>query len=274
MKNVNLVILAAGLGSRFKEGLKQLAKVGPNNETIMELSIKDAKEIGYNKVIFIIREALKEDFDKYVIPNIDIEYEYVYQKMDDIPVKVDINRTKPWGTGHALLSLRNTVKDDFVIINADDYYGKAALMQMYNFLRENDTDTAMVGYSLENTVFIEEPVNRGVCIVANGMLKDIKETYAIRKIGDIFSNDEVTLDGNTLVSMNIWAFRTDVFESFEREFVKFLNNEELEKAEFLIPKTVNTLIKQNNMNVKVIPSTAKCIGITYTEDVRFFKEAL
>lgn len=273
--NKTLVILAAGIGSRFKGGIKQLAKVGINDETIMELSIKDAKYAGFNKVVFIIREELKEDFLKYVIPNIDMEYDFVYQKLEDIPVNLKVKREKPWGTGQALLTLKDKVKGNFVIINADDYYGKEGFLKLSKFFDDGSNDYAMIGFKMKNTIFTNSEVNRGVCTVENNLLIDIKETYNIKKENDLFLNNEETFDSDSLVSMNMWGFNDSIFELFEDEFVKFLNDENnLTKKEFLIPSVINDLIKRGAIKMNVISSNDICTGITYSSDIEFFKKLL
>jgi len=272
---MTLVILAAGLGSRFKGGLKQLAAVGPNGETIMELSIKDAKEVGFDKVVFIIRPELEKDFEETIIPNIDINYEYAYQKLDDIPLEISVNREKPWGTGHALLALRNIVKDNFVIINADDYYGKESMKKMIDFFNENDKDYAMVGFKMKNTIFKDNGANRGVCNIENDKLISIEENYKIKKTDNKFINDEKEFNPDTYVSMNMWGFRPSIFKLFEREFIKFLEeSDDLEKKEFLIPTVISNMIKNNEIDMKILFSDSICTGITYNEDIEFVRTLL
>jgi choline kinase len=270
--NITLVIMAAGLGSRFKGGIKQLAKVGPNGETIMELTIKDAKKIGYNKVIFIIREELKQDFLDLVIPHIDMEYEFAYQDISDITISIPFKREKPWGTGHALLSLRNIVDNNFVILNADDYYGIDALQKVYNHFKEEDTNV-MVAYKLKNTFTSSNLGNRGVCLVKNHYLTNIKETYKIEKIKDSFKNPDGALEPDTYVSMNLWGFNKNVFPYFQEKFNTFLKQKDALEKEFLIPDVVNDMIK-DDIKIKVYETDDICLGITYQEDVNLFRKEM
>lgn len=258
---MTLVFLAAGLGSRFKDGLKQLAKVGPNNETIMELSIKDAKKIGFNKVIFIIRREIEDDFKKLIIPNIDMDYEFVYQENN--------LREKPLGTAHALLSLKDKVKGKFVILNCDDYYGYNALENIYKNLGDN---VAMMAYKLKNTVFTKEPVNRGVCEVEDNKLIDIKETKGISKQEDGYYVSNNKLDENTLISMNMWGFNDNIFPRLEEKYQEFLKTLD-EDNEFLIPSVIKNMIN-NGETIDVLITDDKCLGITYKEDIQLFKDIM
>lgn len=270
MDNITLVILAAGIGSRFKGGVKQLAKINENKDTLMELSIKDAKKAGINKVVFIIREELKNDFIKQIIPRLEIDSELVYQDMNNIPLKLDFKRSKPWGTAHALLSLKNIIKEDFIIINADDYYGKDAFKKIVNYFKSEKNNSVMIGYKLKNTVFSKKCVNRGICKIENGFLKCIEETYDIKKEDGLFVSGEQQLDPNSLVSMNIWGFHKDVFELYEQSFINFLKTKDINKDEFLIPNVVKEYI--NKLNVKVIETDDICAGITYQDDIEDFKK--
>lgn len=273
MNDLTLVILAAGIGSRFKGGVKQLTKLGKDKKTIMELSIRDAKEAGFNKVVFIIREELKEDFLKYIIPNIDMDYEFAYQYIDDLPINVSVNRNKPWGTGHALLAIRNIVRGNFVIINADDYYGKESLKKLAIAFKENQY--AMIGYKMKNTIFTSSEVNRGICNINNNYLNSIKETYNIKFLDNKYLNSDEIFDPNILVSMNIWGLNSNIFKLFEDEFIKFLKDENnLENKEFLIPIVINYLVNNNIIKMFVIPSDDICTGITYKEDINFFENLI
>lgn len=272
---LTLVVMAAGMGSRFKGGVKQLAQVGPNGETIMELTINDAIEIGYQKVVFIIRKELKEDFEEMIIPKIQgkIEYDFAYQELDDIPIKVEVNRSKPWGTGQALLSLRNIVKEDFVILNADDYYGKKALETLYNHFYQGRKEQAMVMYHLKNTFTTSNLGNRGVCLEENGKLLKIKETFHIQKIDNQFQTETEVLDPNIYVSMNLFGFHPSVFSLFEQKFIEFLKEpSNLETGEFLIPATINELL--NDLEVSVYNTDELCLGITYKEDINLFQKEI
>ena len=261
---MTLVILAAGLGSRFKDGLKQLAKVGPNGETIMELSIKDAKEIGFNKVVFIIRKELQAAFEEEIIPKIDMDYAFAYQEDSNIE-----GRVKPLGTGHALLALKGVVDDNFAVINADDYYGFNSLKELYD---KFNSDVAIVAFELKNTVFNDHPVNRGICEIENDKLVDIKETSNIIKKDNKFYKEDMELDPNTYISMNLWGFKPEILTYFQDEFESFKNNMiDPLKDEFLIPNVVFKMIKEGRP-VQVLYSADKCLGITYKEDMELFKK--
>lgn len=255
-----LVILAAGMGRRFDGGIKQLTKV-MDNKTIMELSIDNAKRAGFNKVIFIIRKELKELFDEQIIPNIDIIYEYKYQTVDEL-------RGKPWGTGEAILTLKGIDKQ-FCLINSDDYYTYDA----FNKISKCD-DNAIVLYKIKNTVFHDTLLNRGVCIVENNYLTNIKEVIGIEKKDNLFIADD-HIDPNTLVSMNMWGFNSNILNLFEEEFIKFKNNiKDYKNDEFLIPSVINYLIKSGKIKVKTYITDDKCFGITYSDDVKLFNDII
>ena len=252
-----LVILAAGMGRRFDGGIKQLTKV-INNKTIMELSIMNAKRAGFNKVIFIIREELKSLFDKEIIPNIDINYEYRYQKVNN-------NRLKPWGTGEAILTLKG-IDESFCLINSDDYYTYDAFSKI-----KKECGNATVLYKIKNTVFKDTLLNRGVCIVDNNYLSSIKEVTNIEKINNNYISDE-NITGDTLVSMNMWGFNKDIILLFEREFEHFKENlNDPINDEFMIPNILNKLIKEKTIKVKTFITEDKCFGITYNDDVKLFQ---
>ena len=164
INNTTLVIMAAGIGSRFENGIKQLAPINDKGETIMELSIKNAEKVGFNKVVFIIRKELQKYFDENIIPKINLKYEYAYQEIDS-------KRSKPWGTGHALLSIKNIVKENFCLINSDDYYSYDSFEKVYKYL--NNNSNVMVGYKLKNTIFVDKGVNRGICHIKDNKLVNI-----------------------------------------------------------------------------------------------------
>lgn len=264
--SVTLVILAAGMGSRFKGSLKQLAKINENNDTIMELSIKNAKKAGFNKVVFIIREELKEDFLKQIIPRIDMDYSFAYQK-------VDKNRTKPWGTGEAILNIEGLVSDKFCLINSDDYYSYEALKEVYDFL-SNSSDNMLVGYKLKNTIFTNQPVNRGICNVEDNKLISIEEKFNIKRLNDSYIADTI-LDPNTLTSMNLWGFNSNILALFKEEFKLFVENiKDYKTDEFLITEVINKLIKGKKINVFVKETESLSIGVTYSEDVSLFNKII
>ena len=265
MHNTTLVILAAGVGSRFKGGIKQLTKL--NDKTIMELSIENAKKAGFNKVVFIIREELKDIFEEEIVKNINIDYDYAYQK-------IDAERSKPWGTGHALLSIKGIVNENFCIINADDYYEYDSFDKIFKFLNTNDKDSVMIGYKLKNTVFVDTGVNRGVVEVKDNKFVTIKEEYNIKKIDNKFMTDK-ELDEDSIVSMNIWGFRPNILNYFEQEWINFKNNiKDYQKDEFLLGDVINKLVENNIIDLYVIDTDSKCIGITYKEDIILFNEII
>ena len=257
----------SGIGSRFGTGIKQLAKMSPNGEIIMDYSIYDAKEAGFDKVVFIIRKDIEAEFRSVIGDRIgdQIEVEYVYQDLADLPEGFEVpeGRTKPWGTGQAVLCCKDVVKEPFVIINADDYYGKEAFkMQM-----------GMAGFILKNTVSENGTVTRGVCVVdENGMLEQIHETTGIRvqEDGVHCDNEDVqkwiTPDSN--VSMNMWAGYPDFIKVLDERFTEFLKDEAGDplKKEYLLPIIVGDLLEEGNVDVKVLETHDKWIGITYKED--------
>ena len=271
-----LVVMAAGMGSRFG-GSKQTTGFGPNGEFIIDYSIYDAIKVGFKKVVFIIREENYEEFKNTIGSRIGnkIEVDYVFQKMDDIPngLNISVDRVKPWGTGHALLSCRNVVDDNFVIINADDFYGRDSFESISKYLKDVPKDSknyCMVSYYLKNTLSSNGSVSRGVCDVVSGKLVNIVERTNISKInGKLVYEDngfhEVSED--SLVSVNLWGFTPKVFEDASRYFVLFFNeNEDLSKKEFYLPTIVDKSIKDNIASVRVLNTTSVFCGVTYKED--------
>lgn len=277
-----LIVMAAGIGSRFGAGIKQLTKMNSNGELIIDFSIYDAKAAGFNKIVFIIRKDIEAEFKEIIGNRIqdEIEVEYVYQDLTDLPegFTVSEDRTKPWGTGQAVLCCKEVVKEPFVIINADDYYGKSAYVSLHEFLLNeyaegSESTMAMAGFKLKNTLSENGAVTRGVCITGeNDMLSDVIETSGIGYIdGQLRSdNDEVNkiLTPEVKVSMNMWAGGPRLFEQLEEGFTEFLKNPntDLLKGEFLIPIFVDDLLKKDQVSVKVIETDDKWIGITYQED--------
>ena len=277
-----LIIMAAGIGSRFGTGIKQLAKMSPNGEIIMDYSIYDAKEAGFGKVVFIIRKDIEAEFRSVIGDRIgdQIEVEYVYQDLADLPEGFEVpeGRTKPWGTGQAVLCCKDVVKEPFVIINADDYYGKEAFKLLHEYLVEHAGQSdkmqmGMAGFILKNTVSENGTVTRGVCVVdENGMLEQIHETTGIRvqEDGVHCDNEDVqkwiTPDSN--VSMNMWGFTPDFLAELESGFRTFLSEQKEGdiKSEYLLPTIVDQLIKSGRANVSVLETTDKWFGVTYTED--------
>ena len=268
-----LVVMAAGMGSRFG-GLKQMEPVGPNGEFLMDFSAFDAKEAGFDKVVFVIKKEMEDDFNRIVGSRVNkyIDIDYVFQEMDDLPD----GRQKPWGTGHAILCCRDKVKTPFAIINADDYYGKQAYGEINNFLQlAKGSDFALVGYDLEQTTTENGTVTRGVCCVENGYLKGIRETRGIRGLEYCEDGENVVeLPSDTMVSMNLWGFTTEIFEYLDREFKNFKRNNDILKGEFLVPNVVDSLIKSGEATVRVLRSSDRWYGMTYREDKEMVANAM
>lgn len=284
MKETALVIMAAGIGSRFGGGIKQLAPVGPNGEIIMDYSIHDAIEAGFNKVVFIIRKDLEKDFKEIIGDRIakQIPVIYAYQELDALPEGyfVPEGRKKPWGTGQAVLTVKNMVHEPFLVINADDYYGREGFFKIHDYMvNEMNTDgdpydMCMGGFILENTLSENGTVTRGVCDVnPDGTLKDVTETYDIERRGNgIFANDEqgnpVIVDAKQYVSMNMWGLPPKFLDALDKGFPKFLDGikEGDIKAEYLLPKIIDQQIKAGKARVKVLETRDKWFGVTYKED--------
>ena len=279
--NTTLVIMAAGIGSRFGEGIKQLAKMGPNGEIIMDYSIYDAKETGFNKVVFIIRKDIEEEFKSVIGDRIQkhIDVEYVFQDINDVPegFSVPEGRTKPWGTGQAVLCAKEVVKDPFVVINADDYYGKEAYKKLHDFLVSNEKLDAkytmgMAGFVLKNTLSENGTVTRGICKGENGLLKTVIETKGIKEEnGKILCDDpevEAWVKPEDLVSMNMWAAYPDFIDYLEQGFKEFLSNidDDPMKKEYLLPIIVNGMLEEKSVQVKILETNDRWFGVTYKED--------
>ena len=280
MNSVTLLVLAAGMGSRYG-GLKQLDSVGPNGETVIDYSVFDAIRAGFNKVVFIIREDFKEEFKLSIGEKFQdrIEVEYAFQKLDELPPGYTIpnDRTKPWGTGHAILSAMQTVRDPFAVINADDFYGQLAYQKIYNYLSETPVDAlpanyCMVGYPLKNTLSEHGSVSRGICSVSeDDKLNSVRElTHILKKHSEIFNEvngEKESLTGDEVVSMNMWGFSPQVFIQLERLFSEFLKeNLNVLSSEFYIPFAVDNLIQSGTATVEVLETTEKWFGVTYQED--------
>lgn len=285
MSKATLVIMAAGIGSRFGGGIKQLEPVGPNGEIIMDYSVYDAIEAGFDKVVFVIRRDLEKDFKEIIGNRIEkrVEVAYAYQELTDIPEEYRTKfagRTKPWGTGQAILCCKDVVDTPFLVINADDYYGKEAYREAYKHLtgnvckEEEKISAAMVGFVLENTLSENGGVTRGVChIDENNMLTNIVETHNIVKtpdgasvIGDDGTQREI--DVKSAVSMNMWGLCPEFFEVLETGFDEFLKrtpSDEL-KREYLLPTIIGGLLEEGRIGVKVLKSSDQWFGVTYKED--------
>ena len=277
-----LVIMAAGMGSRFGGGIKQLEHVGPNGEIIMDYSIYDAKRAGFNKVIFIIRKDIEKAFREIIGDRVStqIEVEYVYQELDALPegYVCPAERSKPWGTGHAVLSCLGAVKEPFAVINADDYYGKEAFALIHDFLvkaaeQGSKGEYCMAGFVMGNTLSDNGIVTRGLCQAdAEGNLLSIEEMYAIERKGDVAvakngEGEPVEIALSSPVSMNMWGFTLDFLDALKDRFVDFLkDNCEKPKAEYMLPEVVGALLREKKVSVKVLPTNDKWFGVTYKED--------
>lgn len=276
-----LYILAAGMGSRYG-GLKQLDPVGPQGQTIMDYSVYDALRAGFGKVVFVIRKDFEDAFRDKILSRYagHIPVELVFQSLDALPAGFSVpeGRTKPWGTGHAVLMGAEKVKEPFAVINADDYYGRDAFATIGKFLSELPEGSTgkycMVGFHLGNTMTANGSVSRGVCTVdENGHLKNVKERTAISYDSDgaiSFTDENGEIchpSAQTPVSMNLWGFTPDIFDSAERQFIDFLNNNGSElKSEFYIPTVVDTLIKSGEADCRVLRTSSKWFGVTYPQD--------
>ena len=282
MSRATLVIMAAGLGSRFGTGIKQLEPVGPGGEIIMDYSIYDALEAGFDKVVFVIRRDLEKDFREVIGRRIEkiTEVAYAYQEVEDIPSEFREkfpDRTKPWGTGQAVLCCRNVVDSPFLVINADDYYGKEAYREAYSYLtsmsKTGKIQICMVGFVLKNTLSENGGVTRGICRVDDsGMLTQIVETHNIEKSGEnavVRDGEKMTyLDIDSPVSMNMWGLPEEFFDILEEGFQKFLKDTPQDdlKAEYLLPTLIGQLLQEEKIDVKVLRSKEQWFGVTYKED--------
>lgn len=291
MKSTTLVIMAAGMGSRFGGGIKQLEPMGPNGEIIMDYSIYDAIEAGFNKVVFVTRKDLLKTFKEVVGDRISkvIPVEYVFQELDDLPkgFTKPSERTKPWGTGHAILACKDVVTDPFLVINADDYYGKNAFKQIHDYLVQDFSDNikysfCMAGFILKNTLSDNGAVTRGICAVDKDLnLVGVNETGGIVKTSDgVVAKDKddnlFSIDINKYVSMNMWGFTPDFFDELTSGFEKFLSRLKADdvKSEYLLPAVVDQLIKEGKANVSVLKTNDKWFGVTYKEDKPIVVESI
>lgn len=271
--NTTLVVMAAGMGSRFG-GLKQAEPVTDDGKGILDFSVHDAKAAGFEKAVFIVREDMKEDFKQLIGDRIakTIDVEYVLQDMKDLPA----GRTKPFGTGHAILCCKDVVKEPFAIINADDYYGHNAFFEIRKHLAAaKKGEYAMTAYLLENTLSKNGTVSRGVCETENGYLKKVTEITKIAPDGSIEKEGErIVLPGDTPVSMNLWGLTPDIFDVLEEEYSKFLAETNLMKDEFFIPSVISKAVDTGRATVRVFRNADKWYGITYREDLQEVKEAI
>ena len=281
-----LVIMAAGIGSRFGGGIKQLEPVGKHGEIIIDYSIHDAIQAGFGKIVFVIRHEIEKDFREVIGNRIEplckkagVKCVYAFQDMHDLPEGVSVSeevflqRKKPWGTGQAVLSCRGLVNEPFAVINADDYYGKEAFVQLCRFLKEDSVDNpthyAMAGFILKNTLSDNGGVTRGICSVdENGCLTDVLETTGIVKTETGAEANGICLDREVVVSMNMWGLTPAFIELLKEGFISFLQEDadKLVKKEYLLPIYIDQLLKEGKVSVRVLPTADTWFGITYKED--------
>lgn len=286
MKDITLVVMAAGIGSRFGGGIKQLEPIGPNGEIIMDYSIYDAMEAGFNKVVFVIRKDLEKDFDEIIGQRIKkrIKVEYAFQEVTDIPIQYQEtfkDRVKPWGTGQAILACQSLIDEPFLVINADDYYGKECYHKAYAYLTQKHISKtlslSMVGFILKNTLSDNGGVTRGICQVDNNHhLVDIVETHNIEKKDNKAYVGDKEIDIHSVVSMNMWGLYPEIFDILKNGFDEFLSSLDKEnlKAEYLLPTIIGDLLHNNKITVKVLTSNDEWFGVTYREDKDSVKESI
>ncbi|MBQ9789373.1 MAG: nucleotidyltransferase [Lentisphaeria bacterium] len=276
MEKMTLVLLAAGMGSRYG-GLKQLDAMGPNGETLMDYSVFDAIRAGFTNIVFVIRKDIEAAFKEQIGSKYEkfIQVDYAFQRLDDLPgsFKVPEGREKPWGTGQAIYAAREVVKGPFVMINADDFYGADGYQKLAQVLKNGAKDEfAMCGFYLGNTMSDNGSVSRGICSKdANGNLADVVEHTKLVKEGDrmfsLIGDDKIEFPADTIVSLNMWGFQDSLFDYLEELFTEFLKERGTElKSEFYIPSVVDALVKSKKAKVKVLTSEDSWFGVTYQED--------
>lgn len=285
-----LVIMAAGIGSRFGEGIKQLTPLGPNGEIIMDYSIKASIDAGVDEVVIIIRKDIEKEFREIIGNRIEkkVKCRYAFQELNMLPngFQVPKDRVKPYGTAHAIYCAKDYIDSSFIVINADDYYGTEGFKKVHDYLvssvNKESYDMCMAGYLIGNTLSKNGTVTRGLCKQDDkGYLTDVVETYEVSKksdgriTGEDDKKNEVVIKDNDLVSMNMFGFPHAFISELESRFIKFLeqNNDNI-KSEFLLPSVVNDLIKEGKGTVKVLPVSDKWYGVTYASDKEYVKNAL
>ena len=290
--DTTLLIMAAGIGSRFGGGIKQLEPVGLHDEIIMDYSIHDAIAAGFNKIVFVIRKDIEADFRERIGNRIEkisakkgVKIDYAFQKLNDVPGVVPEGRTKPWGTGQAVLCAKEVVHEPFMVINADDYYGKEAFVKMHEWLCEEHSPTAyaMAGFILKNTLSENGGVTRGICKVEEGHnhIVDVVETSNIVKTESGAVVDGVEIDPESYVSMNMWGLPVAFMGVLEKGFAEFFKEDVAAnplKAEYLLPTIIGGMLREGACTVRVLETKDKWFGVTYKEDkasvVESFKELI
>lgn len=264
--DLTLLIMVSGIGSRFGGGIKQLKPVDVRDHIIMNYSIFDVKETGFNKVVFVIRKDSEEEFKRVIGDRITgIDVEYAFQDLNDIPGELSAGHTKPWGIGQAILAVRSVIDTPFVVVNADDYYGKEGFVKPAEYLKVGG-DCCMAGFVLKNTLSDNGTVTRGICVEEDGWLKEVVETKGISK--------DTNLDLESLVSMNMWGLRSEFFNVLGKGFEEFFENGVGLKDEFLIPIFIGELLEKKKISVKVLKTTDTWYGMIYKEDGSAVREAI
>lgn len=278
-----LLIMAAGIGSRFGRGIKQLEPVDASNHIIMDYSIHDAIKAGFNHVVFIIRKDIEKEFIEIIGNRIakickkhKVTVDYTFQDINDIPSNLPEGRTKPWGTGQAVLSAKSVVDTPFIVINADDYYGKEGFKALHDYLI-NGGKYCMAGFALKNTLADNGGVTRGICKMdGKNNLTEIVETKNIVKTANGAETDGMSINMDSLVSMNMWGLAPDFFEELEKGFKEFFEKKvpgNPLKSEYLIPTFIGELLNESKISVKVLQSNDTWYGMTYHEDVVAVKDS-
>ena len=279
MSDITLLIMAAGMGSRYG-GLKQLDSVGPNQETIIDYSVYDAIRAGFGKVVFVIRKEFYKEFkslitDKYLGK---IKVEFAFQELENLPADFSCpeERKKPWGTGHAILSAKDIIQEPFVAINGDDFYGLESFEVVADYYQNGGSEFSMVAFQLDNTLSDFGSVTRGLCTLKGNKLDTVIETGGlIMSEKGMTSDRNIHLNGKEPVSMNVWGFTPDLFGYLESMFIQFLREEgDALKSEYLIPSVVNNLIQTDKKSVHILHSSAKWFGVTYKEDKSYVMEEI
>lgn len=280
---MTLVILAAGMGSRFG-GLKQMEPMGPNGEFIIDYSIYDAIRVGFEKVVFVIKEEMLKDFEDTILSRIKdkISVEIVFQKQEDMPLETKVERVKPWGTGQALYACKNAVKENFMVLNADDFYGRDAFVKASKFLKEEitDTDFGNVCFKVANTLTDNGEVKRGVCTTQDGLLKALKECN-VQKLDEkiictpLYGSKSFEVNDNAFVNMNMLLFTPKIFGYLESDLNVFVQNiKNPQKEEFLLTDVIDRHIKSGDIKMHVIETNGKWFGVTYKEDKDYVKKSI
>ena len=279
MKDITLLVMAAGMGSRYG-GLKQLDSIGPNNETIIDYSVFDAIRAGFSKVVFIIRKEFEDEFKEKITNKYlgKIEVKFAFQDLNFLPEGFSCPeaRVKPWGTGHAILTARDLINEPFVAINGDDFYGRQTFKVVADFYENESEIFSMVAFQLDKTLSDNGSVSRGLCTLKNGNLTSVIETHDLKKTNNNIDSDRrIKLNGLEPVSMNVWGFSPKIFEYLDHMFTDFLKKDGNKlDSEYLIPTVINNLIFSETENVHVLKSGENWFGITYVEDRSFVVEAI